>query len=63
MTEEEANQKWCPFSRVENSDAGEPQAIVINRFDDGSPASGSYCIASDCAVWCGTGFCGLINGN
>jgi|LakMenEpi03Aug12_release.lakeMendotaPanAssembly.Ray.scaffolds.fasta_scaffold742957_2 hypothetical protein len=47
MTEEDAKQKWCPFTRAMAASV----STSPNRLVDGAPHRGSMCIASACMAW------------
>jgi hypothetical protein len=47
MTEEDAKQKWCPFTRAMAASVG----TSANRLLNGAPHRGSMCIASACMAW------------
>lgn len=59
LTEEEAKDKWCPFSRVLSSDIVNGKAEIgpgdpsgFNRVRHGAgPVVGSLCIGSACMAW------------
>lgn len=66
MTEKEAKEKWCPFSRLAEDDA---PRTVANRFvGEGATWGTTLCIAAECMAWrwvermtndeIRTGFCG-----
>lgn len=46
MTEDEARQKWCPFTRVASAIGGS-----YNRDTQGVPPIVDRCIASECMAW------------
>ena len=51
MTEDEAKRTWCPFVRVVvdyMSAADHPTTLSGNRNQDGTPATGTLCLASGC---------------
>lgn len=56
LTEEQAWEKWCPWSRVmfrEHIATPESDTLAMsafNRATDGIP-DGCHCIASDCMAW------------
>lgn len=72
MTDAEAREKWCPFSRIGDVSQEGETAAAINRntghlvsrdlyFAKEPPAS-CRCIASDCMAWRAfrnNGYCGL----
>lgn len=55
LTEEEAKQRWCPFSRIILTDMNgifrRGAAYPYNRGSAASLPAGSQCIASDCMAW------------
>lgn len=49
MTEEDANTKWCPFSRIPMYS---PTSLAsCNRGDVGHLPNSSLCIGSACMAW------------
>ncbi|MGR0482183.1 MAG: hypothetical protein ACTFAL_12470 [Candidatus Electronema sp. V4] len=50
MTESEAREKWCPFSREAFLLEGSDDCITANRLC-GNPSPGSYCLGSACMAW------------
>jgi hypothetical protein len=50
LTEEEAKERWCPFSRVLEGEP--PGAAGVNR---AGPRADYTCIASECMAWRKTG--------
>lgn len=54
MTEQEARTKWCPMTRVLSTNW--KHGCGFNRITDDTakiqgPATGSFCLASDCMMW------------
>lgn len=47
-TEDEAQEKWCPFARVT---VGAVQRHAANRGDGGTDIYGATCIGSRCMSW------------
>ena len=64
MTESEAREKWCPFSRATRKSEG--VWLVANRADTLNPKA-CRCITSDCMAWRWHdnlyGYCGLSGNN
>jgi len=71
MTETDAQQKWCPFSRVADeawsNNVGNNVVVVVNRPFNSGYVKGMHCIGSDCMLWAwvqevgGNGYCSLAN--
>lgn len=49
FTEEEAAERWCPFSRVPFN--AEMSAAAVNRDRNGDIAKSACCIGSACMAW------------
>lgn len=47
VTEQEAKTKWCPHARLRSLNGD----VAINRATDGSSATRSKCLASECMAW------------
>lgn len=50
LTQAEAEDKWCPFSRIAAEERGAP---TMNRFNEVSSRipRGAHCIGSGCMAW------------
>ncbi|MBX9760674.1 MAG: hypothetical protein K2Y29_17980 [Beijerinckiaceae bacterium] len=53
MTQEEAKESWCPFTRLTSTDReGDPRAPAgFNRIDSAFVMDGATCIGGDCMAW------------
>jgi hypothetical protein len=55
VTEQEASERWCPFSRIAGT------SVAFNRAGHGAPLPpGAMCIGSACMASRGDG-CGLVH--